>query len=132
MQYMDFMFLDIIKLEFKTKTSAKSLKSRKCHTSFGPHFLKWVPTFSPKPRKNTFFPYFSMYLAMQYMNFIFCDITEVIYFTETFKMAANFYVKNGCQNCHQNPENGIFPLFFNVFGHAINEFYIFGKMAAIF
>ena len=40
--------------------------------------------------EKTYFPYFLMYLAMKYMNFMFLDITGLIYCTENFKMATVF------------------------------------------
>ena len=73
-----------------------------------------------KIQKMAYFPYFLMNLAMQYMNLTFSDITESKFCTENFKMAAIF--KMAAKMASKMPEKSINSLFFNLFGHAVNEF----------
>ena len=75
-QYMNFMFFDITESKFYIKKSKMAA------------VFKMAVKMAPKILKIAEIPYFSIYLAMQYMNFMFIDITKSNVDTEKFKMAA--------------------------------------------
>ena len=71
-----------------------------------------------KIQKLEYFPYFSMYLVMQYINFVFLDINKFIFCTKNFKMAAVYKMAHKME---VKLENGIVSLFFKLFGQEGHE-----------